>query len=163
MPKFCVKKLNVDFRKISDDVYSVRDLSEYDFNDIQDVLTSAIEIKIKTPGDEEFSLLMPGGGATQFSLKNKKLFAMEDGQYCVTTESCGGPVKKLVGYYPNIKEKIDGLILTTKDKQYIKLIFEQYKIMQVLDEYDNKKDAGRIYQDITDMLEKCMAGQHCYR
>ena len=95
MAKFCVKKLNVEFRKISDDVYSVIDLSEYDFNDIQDVLTSVIEIKIKTPGEQEFSLLMPGGAATQFSLKSKEIFAMEDGQYCITTESCGGHVKSL--------------------------------------------------------------------
>lgn len=161
--KFCIKKLNVEFKKISEDLYSIIDLSEYDYDNINDVLGFSVEIKISTPSEEEFLIMMNCGSGSMFSLKDKKLFAIEDGQYCISTKSCGASIKKLVGYYPNIKEKIDGLIMTTDDKKYMKLIFEQFQIMKVLDEHDNKKDAKRIYEDISDLLEKCRPGEKCYR
>lgn len=162
MAKFCIKKLNVEFRKISEDQYSIIDLSEYDYNDIEDVYSGINQFNIKTPTNEDFTVLVPAGRSQIFSIKSLRLLPLHDGQYCITTESCGAQIKKLVGYYPVMREKIDGLVVTTKDKKYIHLLFEEFKMMQILDEHGDKKSAERIYQDIRDMLEKCGPGQKCF-
>ena len=158
MAKFCIRRLNVEFRKISEDLYSVIDLSEYDYSNFEDVLTGTVMIEIETPSNEGFSVLIPAGRSQIFSCKNSKILPLHDGQYCVSTKSCGAPIKKMVGYYPNLKEKLDGLVMTTKDKKYIHYLFVEYNLMKILDEHDNKKDAARIYQDISDMLEACSSG-----
>ena len=116
--KFCIRRLNVGFKKISDDQYSVIDFSEYDFNNIDDLLIETIEIKVETPSNEVFSILLPAGRSQIFSVKAKNVIPLVDGKYCISAESCGGIVRKNVGYYPVMKSKIDSLILTTKDKLY---------------------------------------------
>jgi|SRR5690606_5594821 len=158
MPKYCIKKLNVEFRKISEDQYSIIDLSEYDYNDINDVYSGINEIKVKTPLNEDFTVFVPSGRSQIFSCKGLNILPLHDGQYCITTESCGAPIKRLVGFYPVMRDKIDGLVMTTKDPKYIHLLFEQFKMMQILDEHDDKKSAERIYQDIRDLLAKCGKG-----
>ena len=159
--KFCIKKVNVEIKKISDDLYSIIDLSEYEFNDINDLQNEAITFKIETPSKETFEVMVPAGRSQIFSVKNKKVLPLLDGKYCISLVSCGGLIKKNLGYYPNMECEIDNVIVTSKDKEEAMTLYNDFKMMKILDEYGDSSTASKIYGDISDMLKGCRSGKKC--
>lgn len=158
--KFCAKHINFEFRKISDDLYTIIDLSDYEFRDIKD-MSGLIELKINTPAKETFNLLMPAGNSQIFSIKNKNLVCLQDGIYCIEVVSCGVTVKKNIGFYPKLEGDIDNLIVTTRDKKTFMDIKGDFQIMKTLNEYGDTTNAERIYGDIQDMLKGCRSSGRC--
>ena len=159
-PKYCAKHINFELRKISDDLYSIIDLSDYEFQDIKD-LSGIISIKIKTPSKETFELLMPVGSSQIFSAKNKSIVCPQDGIYCIELESCGAVLKKNIGFYPKMQGDINNLIVTTRDKKIFKQLKDDFEIMNILNEYGDTTSAERIYGDIQDMLKGCRSSGKC--
>lgn len=157
---FCAKHINFEFRKISDDLYSIIDLSDYEFKEISDV-SGTITLKIKTPAKENFTLLMPAGNAQMFSAENKGLICLQDGIYCIEVESCGVPIKKNIGFFPKMEGDINNLIVKTKDKESFKSLREDFEIMKILYEYGDTTSAIRIYGDLQDMLKGCRSPGKC--
>ena len=78
--KFCIKHLNVEFRKITDDLYSIIDLCEYEYNDIDDLQNHIITFKIDTPTNETIEVMVPAGRSQIFSLKGKNIIPFVDGR-----------------------------------------------------------------------------------
>lgn len=159
--KFCIKKLNVEFRKISDDLYSIIDLSEYEFNDIAELQDHPVTYKIDTPSKETFEVMVPAGRSQIFSVKNKKVLPLLDGRYCVSIESCGGIVKKNIGYYPNMECDIDNVVVSSTNPVEAMTLYNDFKMMKILDEYGNSSTADKIYGDLSDMLKGCRSGKKC--
>lgn len=158
---FCIKKVNVEIKKISDDLYSIIDLSEYEFNDIADLQKDTVTFKIDTPSNESFEVMVPAGRSQIFSVKNKKVLPLLDGKYCVSLVSCGGNVKKNIGYYPNMECDINNVIVTSKYKREAMTLYNDFKMMKILDEYGDSSTAAKIYGDISDMLKGCRTGKKC--
>ena len=149
---YCIKHFNIEFRKISDDQYIIIDLSEYTFIDINNLEGKTNTIKIKTPGKEEFEVIIPAGGSKIFSLLDKDIVDMQDGKYCIEVQSCGSIIKKNLGYYPKIKCKIIDLLLRTNDKEKYMSYLSKLEVVKTLNEYGDTENAERIYEDIEDLL-----------
>lgn len=158
--KFCAKHINFEFRKISDDLYTIIDLSDYEFKNIFNV-SGPITLKIKTPARETFNLVIPAGNSQIFSAENKGLICLQDGIYCIEVESCGVPIKKNIGFFPKMEGDINNLIVTTGDKEKFKELREDFEIMKILYEYGDTTSAERIYGDLQDMLKGCRSSGKC--
>ena len=158
--KFCAKHINFEFRKISDDLYSIIDLSDYEFKEMLDV-SGLITLKIKTPAKETFELLIPAGNSQIFSAENKGLICLQDGIYCVEVTSCGVPIKKNIGFFPKMEGDINNLIVTTVDKATFKELRQDFEIMKILYEYGDTTSGERIYRDLQDLLKGCRSPGAC--
>lgn len=158
--KFCAKHINFEFRKISDDLYSIIDLSDYEFKEMLDV-SGLIILKIKTPAKETFELMMLAGNSQIFSAENKGLICLQDGIYCIQVTSCGVTIKKNIGFFPKMEGDINNLIVTTGDKATFKELRQDFEIMKTLYQYGDTTSADRIYRDIQDMLKGCRSGTSC--
>ena len=149
---FCIKHLNIEFKKVSDDQYVIIDLSEYTFLDINNLEGKSNTIKITTPGKEVFEVNVPAGGSKMFSLLDKDVVDMQDGKYCIEVSSCGPVIKKNFGYYPKIKCKIVDLLLRTNETEKYMSYLSQLEVIKTLNEYGDTENAERVYEDLEDLL-----------
>lgn len=149
---FCIKHLNFEFRKVSDDQYVIIDLSEYTFLDITKMEGKSNTVKVTTPGKEKFEVIVPPGGSKMFSLLDKDVVDMQDGRYCIEVESCGKPIKKNLGYYPKIKCKIQDLLIRTNEEEKYISYLSQLEVIKALNEHGDTDNAERIYEDLEDLL-----------
>lgn len=141
---FCIQHLDVEFKMISDELFSIRDCSLLNSDDVELARGQEYELHIEDDFGKKASLMVPFGGCRTYHCKELG-FRFCDGLYCVSVEGCEGILSEQILYYPELRCEIVNSFMPGDQRcvdmlnslEAISVLAEAGKIEMAKKEYSN--------------------------
>jgi len=154
---YCIKNLVVDFNRIDEDRFSVRDRSVLTTADLEEAQNRSYKLKISKNSREVVILDIPVNGCKTFSSKELGIACFDDDCYCLEVESCDRLITQDYCYMPDLKCAIEEAIMKTDNDREYREMQDEYEKICILQEHGKTKEARLKYEQLCQTMRNCAA------
>lgn len=151
---YCISEFEICLTALNETQFVVGDNSIYEGSMI-DAAGKEIEVKMRTPQEQEISFFIPVGGKRYFSAEELGLYRMHDGIYCFSVESCRIKTSIDVPLFDKLERDLEQLFITEADKDYYEGLMKELEYSKQGVRHGLHKEATKVYESIRRRIKNC--------